>query len=99
MNTWVVGNHPVAHHAHGWQKPQYVTVQPNKLVSTSKVPFEQQEFGEKVFFMKARIMAGQADLSRNELGAQDFLWLTKEEIEEKVGKLYWLSIRNMMPAR
>ncbi|RAL60556.1 hypothetical protein DID88_009752 [Monilinia fructigena] len=37
---------------------------------------------EKVFYMKGRIMAGQVDLKGNEYKAEDFMWLTRSEIED-----------------
>ncbi|KAI5362304.1 Putative ribosomal protein L46 [Septoria linicola] len=99
MNTWVVGNHPIGHHSAAFQTPEMSTVLPNKLVSTSNSPFEREEFGVKTFFMKARIMAGQADLAANAYGDKDFLWLTREEIEKTVEPQYFKSIRGMLPGR
>ncbi|CAK4000233.1 related to mitochondrial ribosomal L17 [Lecanosticta acicola] len=98
MNTWVVGNHPVGHFIRKFMEPITAKITRNRLVSTSK-DFEQEEYGEKVFFMKSRIMAGQADMSQNEFGDTDFQWLTKEEIQQKVHKGYWDYIRNMLPSR
>ena len=49
--------------------------------------------------MKGRIMSGQADLSKNEYGDQEFQWLAKEEIEEKVGPKYWSAVKNMLAER
>lgn len=99
MNTWVVGNHPIGYHSAAFQAPELTTILPNKLVSTSKSPFEREEFGVKTFFMKARIMAGQADLAANAYGDKDFLWLTREEIEKTVEPHYFKSIRGMLPGR
>ena len=42
------------------------------------------ELGLKTFFMKARIMAGQANLKGNQLGLSDFKWLAKEEVKKEV---------------
>lgn len=58
-----------------------------------------EEYGEKVFFMKARIMAGQADLSKNEYGDQEFKWLAKEEVQDVVTQAYWSSVKNMLTER
>ncbi|GIZ45151.1 hypothetical protein CKM354_000833200 [Cercospora kikuchii] len=99
MNTWVVGNHPIGYHDQMFKSPQKATILANKLVTTSRQPFERKEYGLKAFFMKARIMAGQADLTNNAYGDQDFLWLTREEIEKVVDVAYWRSIRGMLPAR
>lgn len=87
MNTWVVGNAPVGH---------YVFDLPKTRVDEAK---KVEYLGEKVFFMKARIMAGQADMSKNLFGDQEMQWLTKEEIEKLVAPRYWASIRNMLTER
>ncbi|EME45557.1 hypothetical protein DOTSEDRAFT_71307 [Dothistroma septosporum NZE10] len=100
MNTWVVGNHPVGHFAAAYRKSPILSKIPaNRLVSTSKEELEQEEYGEKVFFMKSRIMAGQADIAKNELGDQEFQWLTKEEIQQRVAPHYWSQIKNMLTER
>jgi large subunit ribosomal protein L46 len=88
MNTWIVGNHPIGH---------------------LKIPYSEElakmnerghiEKGELVFFMKGRIMAGQADVERNELGVKDFSWLVREEIQRLVSPSYWKAIERMLPER
>ena len=99
MNTWLVGNHPIGHYAAAHPFPRMETIKPNHLVSTSTDECQQEEFGKKVFFMKGRIMAGQADLSKNEYGDQEFQWLAKEEVEKRVGPRYWSAVRNMLTER
>ena len=105
MNTWIVGNHPIGHFIRsfispqGKPEPQITSIIPNKLVSTSKSPFEREEFGAKTFFMKARIMAGQADLAKNVYGDQEYAWLTREEIMERCKMDYASSIRGMLASR
>lgn len=84
MNTWLVGRVPVAH----------TVTQPVFNEDTSL-----KQRGEKVFFLKGRILAGQADLKGNKLGLQDFNWLTKDELEEKLPFEYFRSVRNMMADR
>ena len=51
---------------------------------------------EKTFFMKGRIMAGQADITANELGVEDFKWLAKEEVQKEVSPQYWANVKNML---
>ena len=99
MNTWVVGNHPIGHFTLGYPSPITTTIPPNHLVGTSQHAQEREEYGQKVFFMKARIMAGQADLKKNELGATDFQWVTKEELRWRVTAGYFSAIRNMLAER
>ncbi|KAF2180726.1 hypothetical protein K469DRAFT_714300 [Zopfia rhizophila CBS 207.26] len=87
MNTWVVGNVPIGHHQH-----QY-------LSESLKSSMNSNELGFKTFFMKARIMAGQANLKENKLGLADFKWLAKEEVHDAVERKYWHSIKNMLAER
>lgn len=98
MNTWIVGNHPIGHFQRPFSSPQLTKIVPNRLVSTSKEE-EREEYGEKVFFMKARMMAGQADLAKNEYGDTEFQWLASEEVAEKVHPKYWSSVRHMLTER
>ncbi|KAI1500504.1 39S mitochondrial ribosomal protein L46-domain-containing protein [Biscogniauxia marginata] len=84
MNTWIVGRVPVAH----------LVTQPEFNEDTSL-----KQRGEKIFFLKGRIMAGQADLKDNKLGLEDFNWLTKEELEQKLDEKYFHAVRLMMADR
>lgn len=99
MNTWIVGNHPVGHYVAKFKFPLLSKILGNRLVSTSKEELEQEEHGERVFFMKARIFAGQADLKLNELGDTEFQWLCKDEIKERVRAQYWSQIQHMLAER
>lgn len=87
MNTWVVGNAPVGHFAAEFSDPVDA---PEKKV---------RQLGEKVFFMKARIMAGQAKVEGAALGYTDFKWLSKAEIQQIVEESYWSAIKNMLVER
>ncbi|KAM4054668.1 mitochondrial ribosomal protein [Hirsutella rhossiliensis] len=84
MNTWIVGRVPVAH----------VVTHP-VLNADGSV----QTRGCKTFFLKARIMAGQANIDGNPLGYTDFQWLTTEELEEELAPRYLRGVRNMMSIR
>ncbi|KAK5128065.1 hypothetical protein LTR85_005182 [Meristemomyces frigidus] len=105
MNTWLVGNHPIGHHVYSYASPILSKLAANRLVPTSTAArrgeegVEREEFGEKAFFMKARIMAGQADLSKNEYGDSEFQWLAKEEVQKAVTVGYWSSIKHMLAER
>lgn len=90
MNTWFVGNHPVGHLVAGNSSSQQSPSE--EEAKTEKV----QATGEKTFFMKARIMAGQADLSKTTENLEDFRWLAKEEIQELVSDHYWSRVKNML---
>ncbi|ORX96425.1 39S mitochondrial ribosomal protein L46-domain-containing protein [Clohesyomyces aquaticus] len=87
MNTWVVGNVPVGHYEYNF-RPELLKSSPNP-----------NEVGFKTFFMKARILAGQANLAENKFGLMDFKWLAKEEVEKEVQKSYWHSVKNMLAER
>lgn len=88
MHTWILSNHPVGHLKRPYSEADIKTNDAGHLVS-----------GELVFFMKGRIMAGQADLQNNLLGAKDFKWLAKEEIQPLVHRKYWSAVENLLPAR
>ncbi|GAQ38396.1 CAF1 family ribonuclease [Aspergillus niger] len=84
MNTWMVGYHPVGHYVYNFRNPSKLATGPA---------------GEKVFFMKSRIMAGQADLSGNAQNLTDFKWLSKDEISKFVKPQYYASVKNMLADR
>lgn len=84
MNTWIVGRVPVAH-----------LVVPAKMEPDGTII----EKGRKTFFLKGRIMAGQADLKGNPLGYTDFEWLTREELEKKLSPEYFHGVKNMLADR
>lgn len=85
MNTWLVGHTPI-----GMHQLEYPNAQPSGSSG---------EHGAKTFFLKARIMAGQVNLTDNKLGLQDFKWLAKEEVKKEVTGGYWHSIKNMLAER
>ena len=82
MNTWVLGRAPVGHCVRNFARPK----------SEDKL----EKLGEKIFYMKARIMAGQLRLADNTLNLSDFKWLAKEEIEQEVRPGYWKAIKHML---
>ena len=84
MNTWIVGRAPVAHVI---TKPVF------------KEDSSLQRRGEKLFLLKGRIMAGQADLTNNTQGLTDFKWLTREELQALLPENYYKGVRNMMAGR
>lgn len=87
MNTWFVGFHPVGHHSYNFKAPKPDEIS-KELVA-----------GEKTFFMKSRIMAGQADLEANTQNLKDFKWLAKEEIQKYVLPQYYSHIKNILADR
>ena len=84
MNTWFVGNIPIGH---------YCYLHPE---SHGHPQSEERCSGKKVFFMKARIMAGQVNLKNNKHQLQDFQWLTKEEVKQAVAGSYWRAIKDIL---
>lgn len=85
MNTWFVGRHPVAYER--WE-PVYAGKEKKQRLSTR---------GKDVFYLRARIMAGQADLTGNEYGAQAFKWLTREELQTHLHPHTFASVQNTLP--
>ncbi|KAH7162547.1 39S mitochondrial ribosomal protein L46-domain-containing protein [Dactylonectria estremocensis] len=84
MNTWVVGRVPVAH----------VVTKP-----VVKADGTVEKRGQKTFFLKGRIMAGQADLEGNRFGYSDYKWLTREELKNELSPEYFHGVHNMMADR
>ncbi|KAK4169372.1 39S mitochondrial ribosomal protein L46-domain-containing protein [Cladorrhinum sp. PSN259] len=85
MNAWIVGRVPVAHRV---TRPEFE--EDGKTL---------KEQGEKVFYLKGRIMAGQADLKNNQHGLLDFQWLAKDELKEVLSEDMWHSVKGMLELR
>jgi large subunit ribosomal protein L46 len=93
MHTWRIGRTVVGH-------LEIAPWAPWKEAMTTKVSEGKNErIGEKVFFMRGRIMAGQADLKNNKFGFKDWRWLSKDEIEATASSWYWSKVKNMLAAR
>ncbi|KAL8684254.1 MAG: hypothetical protein Q9224_006486 [Gallowayella concinna] len=90
MNTWVVGNIPLGHHIHN-----YGVTAENKKDDGPAAGMK----GEKFFFMKGRIMAGQANLTDNKLGLADFQWLAKDEIQKILTPRDWNAVKHILAER
>lgn len=87
MNTWIVGNIPLGHFVRNYREPR---IEKDK---------SQEIRGVKYFFMKGRIMAGQANLKDNERGLTDFQWLAKDEIQKTLRPRDWNAIKNILAER
>lgn len=92
MNTWMVGRAPVAHEH---REPVYTGGREGEA-GERRI----KTYGRDVFYLRARIMAGQVDLSGNKWGVTDFKWLTKDELlAGAVSQQTMHSVKNSMPAR
>ncbi|KAL8902275.1 MAG: hypothetical protein Q9207_004793 [Kuettlingeria erythrocarpa] len=87
MNTWIVGNIPLGHFVRNYLEAR-VGKDKSQLIK-----------GSKTFFMKGRIMAGQANLKDNKKGLTDFQWLAKEEIQKTLLAKDWNGVRNILAER
>lgn len=87
MNTWVVGNMPIGHQVYTFSQ---AIVDKDSGSETR---------GEKVFYMKARIMAGQANLKDNRFGLAGYQWLAKDEIQTSFLPRDWNAVKNILPER
>lgn len=87
MNTWVVGNTPLCHYKKTY--PQAIEDRETAV----------QTLGEKIFFMKARILAGQANITNNKFGLEEFQWLAKDEIQKIFHPSDWNAIKNVLVER
>ena len=83
MNTWIVGNMPVAHQIFRHAK---------SLASSKFV-------GEKTFYMKARIIAGQLAIKNNHLGLDDFKWVTKDELQTTLRPRDFAAVKDILAER
>lgn len=54
--------------------------------------------GDKLFYMKARVMAGQIDLSENTV-VSDYQWLTRRELERHVQPRDFAAVKNLLADR
>lgn len=88
MNTWFVGFHPVGWHSFNPRRSK-------KADSATEI----EAPGSKIFFLKSRMMAGQADLSVNTQDLKDFKWLSKEELAQYLNTQYYSNIKNMLADR
>ncbi|EXJ90954.1 hypothetical protein A1O1_04061 [Capronia coronata CBS 617.96] len=111
MNTFFVGNHPVGHYVARFASPRpgpppQMTTETSKASDSALLKQEVAQQpdqhpslvnGEKTFFMKARIMAGQPSLAASQdQDIEDFRWLSKDEIEKAVHPDYWVKVKNML---
>lgn len=107
MNTWMVGRHPIAHHK---QEPKFASggeqgtedsksEVSNSDVSKSEVSKSEASRGSLDFFLKGRIMAGQADIGNNTFGVKAFQWLTKDELKHHLHPKLYMSVQLSMPAQ
>lgn len=84
MNTWVVGNVPLIHQIINPPQAEQGGI---------------EKRGEKIFFMKARIMAGRANLEGNKFGWVDYRWASREEVQDAVTARDWAVVRGVLPER
>ncbi|KAG8890572.1 54S ribosomal protein L17 mitochondrial [Tulasnella sp. 332] len=63
------------------------------IVGRQPVGFYEDE--EKIFFFKAHIFAGQVSRDTSS-DMEDFAWLTKQEIADRVEEKYWTGIKDML---
>ncbi|KAK1828463.1 39S mitochondrial ribosomal protein L46-domain-containing protein [Podospora conica] len=107
MNTWIVGRVPIAHHVTEFEEAQEEAAPvkeaapaEEKAAEDEKESDESRFAGEKIFYLKGRIMAGQVDLKGNKYGYTDFKWVNKDELRETLYPTgYWKSVRNMVELR
>lgn len=102
MNTWIVGRVPIAHHIAEFDEvPETETAPAAKEADADAATTSDKSRydGEKIFFLKARIMAGQVDLTGNKYGYTDFKWVNKDELRQTLPYEYWRSVRNMVELR
>ena len=99
MNTWLVWRFPVGNSVFDFGNWNQDTTEPKQEQAQKQIRSVHDTaelVGEKTFFMKARIFAGQADVNNANGQYEDFKWLAKEEIENKVHPKYWSRVKDML---
>ena len=103
MNTWIAGHVPIGHRI---VEPEYekTTTEATSQASGDVTPLIPEaavtKQGTKTFFMKGRIMAGQAQIpEENPFGYASFQWATREEVMKLVGPIYWRTIQGMFTVK
>lgn len=89
MNTWRIGRVPVGHLI---RYPKGPLAEARSLAAEGKA-------GDKMFFLRGRILAGQAKLNKNKFGYKDYRWLCKDEIQDTASSWYWSNVKNMLADR
>ena len=58
------------------------------------------EGGEKTYFLRGHVLAGNAELAKDKKEVEEFQWLTKEEIEKLMGEGkelgYWKGVEDLL---
>ena len=83
LNTWIVGTMPVAH----------------QIFKFKKAPAASGPIGEKTFYMKARMIAGQVNLDSNHFGFNDFQWVTQHEMQKTLRPRDFAAVKDILAER
>ncbi|CAD6505436.1 BgTH12-00927 [Blumeria graminis f. sp. triticale] len=96
MNTWIVGRVPIAYNI---TSPKTVPAEIPAIEAGPRPEHGVPHRSKATFFLKGRIMAGQADLLNNHFGLDNYRWLTKEEVSKLLPRDLYLSVCNSMHER
>lgn len=95
MDTWIVSRQPIG--VYNPPAPSTSEIDPKVCLAfftsdyIALTVFFYQPF---TFFYKAHILSGQVRTDNKSV--LDFAWLTKEEMESRLEKDYWLGVKDML---
>ena len=55
--------------------------------------------GQKIFYMKSKIMAGQVDLHESSMDLEDYQWVTKQELQRALRPRDFAAVKNVLADR
>lgn len=92
MDTWIVGRHPISVQeiSAPSSDPQKVRCAALKLSAFVELKF----LFTQIFFFKGHIFSGQAHPDGRTV--QDFAWLTKDEVRERVTESYFSDVKDLL---
>ncbi len=96
MDTWVVSRKPIAVYQPSLPESTKKSLGGEVCTTSIDPTFWLMLLYSQLytFFLKGHILAGQARPDGKNV--TDFAWLTKEEIESRVEKDYWASVKDIL---
>lgn len=92
MDTWIVSRQPIGVYQPLLPTPETPQV---SLICLFHCKFT-YIWQTSTFFYKAHILAGQVNTDPAVSQTREFAWLTKQEIEGRLDRDYWLGVKDML---
>ena len=94
MDTWIVSRQPIGVYNPPSPSPSLDDSKASTSSLLSSFKHSNAPTQSFTFFYKAHILAGQVRTDKKHV--LDFAWLTKEEMESRLEKDYWLGVKDML---